>query len=44
MCNFSVLLTYGQGIGQGCEIVTKMKVDQDGNGRKLVQGFAVDVP
>lgn len=44
MCDFSVLLAYGQSIGQRCEIATKIKVDQDGNGHKLFQGFAVDVP
>lgn len=42
MCDFSVLLTYDQSIGQGCELVTKIKVDQEGNGLKSVQGFAVD--
>lgn len=44
MCDFSVLLTYDQSIGQVWEIITKIKVDQDGNGLKSVQGFAVDVP
>lgn len=44
MCDFSVLSTYDQRIGQGCEIVTKIKADQDGNGLKSVQGFAVAIP
>lgn len=44
MCDFSVFLTYDQSIGQGCEIITKIKADQDGNGLKSVQGFTVDVP
>lgn len=44
MCDFSVLLTYDQSIRRGCELVTKIKVDQEGNGLKSVQGFAVDFP
>lgn len=42
VCFFSTL-TCDQSIEQGYEIVKKIKVDQDGNDLKSVQGFAVDV-
>lgn len=44
MCDYSVLLTNDHSNGQGCEIVTKIKVDQGGSGLKSVQGFGIDVP
>lgn len=44
MCmGFLSTLTCDQSIEQGYEILKKIKVDQDGNYLKSVQGFAIDV-
>lgn len=40
---FLSTLTCDQSIEQGYEILKKIKVDQDGNYLKSVQGFAIDV-
>jgi len=42
LCFFDTL-TFNQSTKEGYEIVKKIKVDQDGNDLKSIQGFATDV-